>query len=49
MATKIVSIRIDEELLKWLKEKAEKEHRTLSNMIITILSVERESANEVNN
>ena len=49
MATKLVSVRIEEELLEWLKEKAEKEHRTLSNMIATILLVEKERTNEVNN
>ena len=42
MATKVVNIRIDEELLAWLKERAEKEHRTLSNMIISILSTKKE-------
>ena len=46
MATKVVNIRIDEELLKWLKEKAEKENRTLSNTIITILLNEKESSDD---
>ena len=46
MATKVVNIRIDEELLKWLKEKAEKENRTLSNTIITILLTEKESSDD---
>ena len=46
MATKLVSVRIEEELLEWLKEKAEKEHRTLSNMINTILLTEKESEDD---
>lgn len=37
MPTVPVGIRIPEELLEWLRMKAEKEHRTLSNMIVTIL------------
>ena len=45
MATKLVSVRIDEDLLEWLKEKAEDEHRTLSNMITTILLTEKEKEN----
>ena len=42
MSTKLVSIRIDTELLDYLQKRAEKEHRTLSNMIVTILSEEIE-------
>ena len=42
MPTKLVSIRIDTELLAYLTKRAEKEHRTLSNMIIAILSEEME-------
>ena len=42
MPTKIISLRIDTELLKYLEERAEKEHRTISNMIIAILLEERE-------
>lgn len=42
MPTKVVNIRMDEELLKYLTERAEKEHRTLSNMIISILLTEKE-------
>ena len=40
MPTKTVNIRIEEELLEYLKERAEKENRTLSNMIVTILQKE---------
>ena len=42
MPTKAVNIRMDEELLKYLTERAEQEHRTLSNMIISILLTEKE-------
>lgn len=42
MTTKLVSVRIEEELLEWLKEKAKSEHRTSSNMINTILLKEKE-------
>lgn len=38
MATKIISVRIGVKLLESLKERAEKEHRTLSNMIVAILA-----------
>ena len=37
MPTKSIGLRIDENLLKYLQERAEKEHRTLSNLIISIL------------
>lgn len=37
MPTTLVSLRIDSELLKYLKKRAEEEHRTLSNMIVSIL------------
>ena len=37
MPTKQVNLRIDEELLAYLEQRAEREHRTLSNMIISIL------------
>lgn len=40
MPTKAVNLRMDEELLNYLKERAEKENRTLSNMIVTILQKE---------
>ena len=42
MATKMVAVRMDEELLKYLQERADEEHRTLSNMIISILMTEKE-------
>ena len=42
MPTKSITIRIEEDLLKYLTERAEQEHRTLSNMIISILMTERE-------
>ena len=41
MPTKAINLRIDEELLKYLNERAEEEHRTLSNMIISILEEEK--------
>lgn len=37
MPTVLTSIRIPKDLYEWLKEKAEKEHRTISNMIIAIM------------
>lgn len=37
MPTRPVNIRIDTELYDYLEARAEKEHRTLSNMIISIL------------
>lgn len=37
MPTKMVSLRIDEELLEYLTERAKSEHRTLSNLIVSIL------------
>lgn len=42
MPTSVVNIRIDNDLLKYLKDRADKEHRTLSNMIISILLTEKE-------
>ena len=42
MPTKSITIRIEEDLLKYLTERAEQEHRTLSNMIISILMTEKE-------
>ena len=48
MPTKAITIRMEEDLLKYLNERAEKEHRTLSNMIISILLTEKErDENEV--
>lgn len=43
MATKAVNIRVDEELYQYLQDRAEKEHRTVSNMIISILLDAKES------
>ena len=37
MPTKSIGLRIDEELLTYLEDRANREHRTLSNMIISIL------------
>ena len=37
MATTPITVRIDTDLLEYLKTRAEKEHRTLSNLIISIL------------
>lgn len=37
MPTTSISLRIDNNLLKFLKARAESEHRTLSNMIVSIL------------
>ena len=37
MPTKNIGIRIDEDLLRYLEDRADREHRTLSNMIISIL------------
>lgn len=42
MPTTSVSLRIDNNLLEYLKERAEHEHRSLSNMIISILMKEKE-------
>ena len=42
MPTQVISLRIEQELLEYLKERAEREHRTLSNLIISILLDERE-------
>ena len=48
MPTKVITIRIEEDLLKYLTERADKEHRTLSNMIISILLTEKERGDEGN-
>ena len=37
MTTTLISIRIPDELNEYLKDKADREHRTLSNTIIAIL------------
>lgn len=46
MPTKGITIRIDKDLLDYLQERADKEHRTLSNMIISILMTEKERDDE---
>lgn len=38
MPTVQIGVRLPEELYAWLKDKAEKEHRTISNMLIAILA-----------
>ena len=38
MPTRAVNIRVDEELYQYLQDRAEKENRSVSNMIISILS-----------
>jgi predicted DNA-binding protein len=43
MPTKSVAIRLPEELVEWLKAKAEREHRTLSNVIVDILLTAKEN------
>lgn len=43
MPTRAVNIRVDEELYQYLQDRADKEHRTLSNMIISILLDAKES------
>lgn len=42
MPTKSIALRIDTELLEYLETRSAKEHRTLSNMIISILLDEME-------
>lgn len=42
MPTKAINLRIDTELLEYLQKRADKEHRTLSNIIISILLTEKE-------
>ena len=50
MPTKAINLRIDTELLEYLQKRADKEHRTLSNMIISILLTEKEcDENETDN
>lgn len=50
MPTKVITIRIEKDLLDYLQERADKEHRTLSNMIISILMTEKErDENEIDN
>ena len=38
MPTVQIGVRLPKELYAWLKDKAEKEHRTISNMLIAILA-----------
>lgn len=47
MPTKSINVRIDTELLEYLQKRADKEHRTLSNMIISILMTEKEEDDHV--
>ena len=42
MPTKPINLRLDVELVEYLEARATKEHRTLSNMIISILLDEKE-------
>ena len=42
MPTKQMNLRLDTKLLEYLEMRAEREHRTLSNMIISILLEEME-------
>ena len=42
MPTKQIALRLDEDLLAYLEARASREHRTLSNMIISILLDEKE-------
>jgi hypothetical protein len=46
MPTKSVALRIDAELFEYLEARAKKEHRTLSNMIVSILLDEMERTEE---
>lgn len=46
MTTTSVTIRIDNDLLKYLRERADNEERTLSNMIVSILSKEMKREKE---
>lgn len=47
MPTKSIALRIDNDLLNYLETRAEKEHRTLSNMIISILLDAQTNANAI--
>lgn len=51
MPTVSTSIRIPKDLYDWLKDKAKKEHRTISNTIISILEEQKplteKEANEI--
>lgn len=41
MPTKLISIRIPDELYDYLSDRAKSENRTISNMITTILSIDK--------
>ena len=45
MSTRSITVRLPDELHKYLAERAEKEHRTLSNMIIDMLANSKETVN----
>ena len=45
MPTVQIGVRVPEELYEWLKDKAEKEHRTISNMLIAILADAKDGEN----
>ena len=47
MPTKQIALRLDEELIAYLEARAAKEHRTLSNMIISILKEHRTLSNMI--
>ena len=47
MPTKPIAVRLPDELYEYLVARAEKEHRTLSNMIISILLTAQEQDCEV--
>ena len=49
MPTKLISLRIDTELLEYIEERAEKEHRTVSNMINVMLTEAKEQKKVVFN
>ena len=42
MPTKSIAIRIPDDLYEYLVNRAQKEHRTLSNLIVSILLDEKE-------
>jgi len=48
MPTKSVAIRIPVELYEYLTERAEREHRTLSNMIISLMEDAKAETGTVN-
>ena len=43
MPTKSIAVRMSEELLQYLQKRAQKENRSLSNLISTILLAEKEA------